>query len=510
MKSILRVTQATVLAAFLLAITAYAQPPEQLKRASELWKQGIANYEGRRYDAAIANFDEYLKIRPDAAAGWFNRGISYFERAANAPLEKDYRQAVADISQAIKLDPKKADQFLMRGRAYQKLIVIDFKPSSAAAIADFTSAIMIDGKYAEAYSGRGQVFYETGQYDKALNDLNTAILFNKNDAVPYYYRGKVMGYQKKYAASRADIEKALSIYPSYDVAKIYLEYINEEERKSRQPIASKPPVAQKPATKPSPKNTPAVGQKPPVTTRPPVTATIADAREGYKVADDAEKARNFKLVIDAVTQSLPFIKMRSKGQPDDSFMTSVYLELLRKRARAYMALKQYANADADYETAAMDAMSNMNRHGQNANAELAKDRTGMGAGMILGSLENSYATIICDSSFTSVSEWIAAIDRDRPTDNSAKLRSAIVMGATRQVCAANYTTKGTFDRSKTIGSAGDRTKPLNEAIASYTKAINYMQVFREAYVQRAKAYRELGRIDLAIADEQKAATLKPN
>ena len=175
-----------------------------------------------------------------------------------------------------------------------------------------------------------------------------------------------------------------------------------------------------------------------------------------------------------------------------------------------MALKQYANADADYETAAMDAMSNMNRHGQNANAELAKDRTGMGAGMILGSLENSYATIICDSSFTSVSEWIAAIDRDRPTDNSAKLRSAIVMGATRQVCAANYTTKGTFDRSKTIGSAGDRTKPLNEAIASYTKAINYMQVFREAYVQRAKAYRELGRIDLAIADEQKAATLKPN
>ena len=510
MKFILRVIQATVLAAFLLTIATYAQPPEQLKRASELWKQGVEHFQAQRYNAAIASFDEYLKLRPDAAAGWYNRGISYFERAANAPLEKDYRQAVADISQAIKLDPKKADQFLMRGRAYQKLIVIDFKPSSTAAIADFTSAIMIDGKYAEAYSSRGQVFYEIGQYDKALNDLNTAILFNKNDAVPYYYRGKVMGYQKKYAASRADIEKALSIYPSYDVAKIYLEYINEEERKSRQPIASKPPVAQKPATKPSPKNTPAVGQKPPVTTRPPVTATIADAREGYKVADDAEKARNFKLVIDAVTQSLPFIKMRSKGQPDDSFMTSVYLELLRKRARAYMALKQYANADADYETAAMDAMSNMNRHGQNANAELAKDRTGMGAGMILGSLENSYATIICDSSFTSVSEWIAAIDRDRPTDNSAKLRSAIVMGATRQVCAANYTTKGTFDRSKTIGSAGDRTKPLNEAIASYTKAINYMQVFREAYVQRAKAYRELGRIDLAIADEQKAATLKPN
>jgi len=507
MKFILRVTQATVLASFLLAITAYAQPPEQLKRASELWKQGVEHFQAQRYNAAIASFDEYLKTRPDAAAAWYNRGISYFERAANAPLEKDYRQAVADLSQAIKLDPKKADHFYMRGRAYQKLIAIDFKPSSAAAIADYTSAIMIDGKYAEAYSGRGQVFYETGQYDKALNDLNTAIFYNKNDAVPYYYRGKVMGYQKKYAASRADIEKALSIYPNYEVAKIYLDYINEEERKSRQPIASKPPVAQRPATKPLPKTTPTVSQKPPVATKPLIATVITNEREGYKVADDAEKARNFKLVIDAVTQSLPLIKMRSKGQPEDSFMTSVYLELLRKRARAYMALKQYANADADYETAAMDAMSNMNRHGQRSNEELAKDKLGAGTGMIMGSLENSYAVIICDSSFTSVSEWIAAIDRDRPTDNNAKLRSAIVMGATRQVCAAHYTTKGTFDRSRM---AKDRVKALNEAIASYTKAITYMQVFREAYVQRSKAYRELGRIDLAIADEQKAATLKPN
>jgi len=45
------------------------------------------------------------------------------------------------------------------------------------------------------------------------------------------------------------------------------------------------------------------------------------------------------------------------------------------------------------------------------------------------------------------------------------------------------------------------------AIERYSEAINYLKVFRPAYVARAKAYRELGRTDLAIADEQKAATL---
>ncbi|MEQ1644084.1 MAG: hypothetical protein ABL959_11615, partial [Pyrinomonadaceae bacterium] len=64
---------ALVIAAF---IPSHAQTAEQLKRASELFKRGTENYKNNRDDAAIADFTEYLKIRPTVAAAWFNRGIA--------------------------------------------------------------------------------------------------------------------------------------------------------------------------------------------------------------------------------------------------------------------------------------------------------------------------------------------------------------------------------------------------------------------------------------------------
>ena len=54
----------------------------------------------------------------------------------------------------------------------------------------------------------------------------------------------------------------------------------------------------------------------------------------------------------------------------------------------------------------------------------------------------------------------------------------------------------------------NRTKKLNEAVASYTEAIRYLTVYRDAYVRRALVYRQLRRNDLAAADEAKAEQLK--
>lgn len=477
---------------------ANAQPPTQQQRASALWKQGVTNFQEQRYDAAISNFTEYLSLRPDAAAGWFNRGISYYERAANAPLEKDYRQAVADLTQAIKLDAKKADHWYMRGRSYQKLMVIDSKSSSAAAIADYTQAIMLDGKYAEAYSGRGQVFYDIGQYGKALNDLGAAILMNPNDAVPYYYRGKIFGYQKKYAASRADIEKALKIYPNYEVAKIYLDYINAETNKTLPSTPTASSVVKKPT----------VTSKPSVPTKP-VDKPIADASDGFKRADDAEKAGDHKKVIEVVSKTLPLIPMRSKGLTVQELETFVYLDLIRKQARAFLALKQYKEADEAFRTVALDGMANMNAFNAKANAEMKRDTSGSGGGAIMASVQTGQSTIICRSTFESIELWNDSIARDRVKDINVLLASGYVMGAVRQICATSFHMDGMFEHARIYSYFGteDKAAKLNAAIERYTEAIKYLQVFRPAYESRAKAYRELGRIDLALADEKKAATL---
>ncbi|HMT06647.1 MAG TPA: tetratricopeptide repeat protein [Pyrinomonadaceae bacterium] len=470
---------------------ANAQPTDQ-ERASALWKQGVTNFEARRYDAAISNFNEYLKIRPDAAAGWFNRGISYYERAANAPLESDYRQAVADLTQAIKLDAKKADQWYMRGRARQKLIVVDFKISSAAAIADYTQAIALDPKNSGAFGGRGEVYYEIGQYDKATNDLNKAILLDPKNAAAYYYRGKIRGYNKRYVLARADVEKAISLYPNYEVAKIYLEYINAEAKKSQPTIAGKP----------------AVSTKPPVVTKPTETP-ITDAREGFKRADDAERAGDHRKVIDVVSKTLPLIPMKSKGLTVQELDTFVYLDLIRKQARAYLALKQYKEADEAFRTVALDGMANMNAFNAKANAEMKRDTSGSGGGAIMASVQTGQSTIICRSTFEAIEQWNDSIARDRVNDINVLLASGYVMGAVRQICATSFHMDGMFEHARIYSYFGteNKTTKLNAAIERYTEAIKYLQVFRPAYESRAKAYRELGRIDLALADEKKAATL---
>ena len=46
-----------------------------------------------------------------------------------------------------------------------------------------------------------------------------------------------------------------------------------------------------------------------------------------------------------------------------------------------------------------------------------------------------------------------------------------------------------------------------EAIADYSKALELNPKFKKAYLERAKAYRALGKIELAENDERTASSL---
>jgi len=70
---------------------------------------------------------------------------------ANTKLER-YNQAIEDFSQAIRLDPKNAQYYYKRGITYGNL------NQHQRAIEDFNEAIRLNPKYAEAYSNRGFVY----------------------------------------------------------------------------------------------------------------------------------------------------------------------------------------------------------------------------------------------------------------------------------------------------------------------------------------------------------------
>jgi len=95
----------------------------------------------------------------DLALIFNNRGNAYNDK-------NDYDRAIADFSEAIRLDPKYAFPYDGRGKAYYGKNDLDH------AIADFSQAIRLDPKYASPYNDRANVYYDRKDYDRAIADYD--------------------------------------------------------------------------------------------------------------------------------------------------------------------------------------------------------------------------------------------------------------------------------------------------------------------------------------------------
>ncbi|MEQ1604389.1 MAG: tetratricopeptide repeat protein [Pyrinomonadaceae bacterium] len=467
------------------AAVAFAQPTDRLKEASDMFRAATEDYRANRLDAAIEKYTQYLKIRPDAASAWYNRGLAYRERAERAIIRADFEKAEADFSQAIKIDPKDADHWLYRGLVRRMLLRVDYSKADGG-ILDLSEAIRLNPSSAAAYSGRGQIYAEKNDHKKALPDLDRAIQLNSSDYVAYFTRGKISGYNKDYSGSRSDMEAALRLQPSYEAARIFLKYINEEAAKNS-------------------------GAKTPVTTAAAVTPAkpVTDIGDGYKEAEEAEKTGNNRLVVDIAARAIQGIPMIAARQPADNLITSVYLRLLQKKAKANSALGKYVDSDADYYTAVLAAMNNTSRDMEAANKRLAGDRTGMGGGDIMAGVEAAKGVIICKAGMEIGLEWINAVEKTRPKDLAVGITAGMSLAGLREVCSLVYQLQGGTRSLAAINNKTDRLRILNEAITAYTEAIKLTPKDPRPYAGRAKLYRDTGRADLAAADEQKVRELPP-
>jgi tetratricopeptide (TPR) repeat protein len=57
------------------------------------------------------------------------------------------------------------------------------------AIADYSEAIRLDPKYAAAYKSRAVAWFAKGDYSRAIADYDEALHVNENDVDAYYARG---------------------------------------------------------------------------------------------------------------------------------------------------------------------------------------------------------------------------------------------------------------------------------------------------------------------------------
>ncbi|MFL6950578.1 MAG: tetratricopeptide repeat protein, partial [Xanthobacteraceae bacterium] len=110
------------------------------------------------------------QARPIASGQYEGHGLAklHFNCAIEHRQKGDYDRAIADFSEAIRLDPKDAAVYNNRGNAWRA------KGDNDRAIADYNEAIRLDPKDPVFYRNRGMAYKATRGFDRALWDYSKA------------------------------------------------------------------------------------------------------------------------------------------------------------------------------------------------------------------------------------------------------------------------------------------------------------------------------------------------
>jgi tetratricopeptide (TPR) repeat protein len=132
----------------------------------------------------------------------------YFLRANEKSDRGDIAGALADLNQAIVINPKYDIAYNNRG-------LIQYKQNNwSQALADYNQAISINPKNDSSLNNRGLLKIEkTNDYPGALADLNQAIAINANNSDAFNNRGFLKYLQNNTAGSLADYNQSIAINP---------------------------------------------------------------------------------------------------------------------------------------------------------------------------------------------------------------------------------------------------------------------------------------------------------
>ena len=182
------------------------------EQAAKAWFS--VGYLSQDPEAAILAYDQAIRLKPDYAAAYNNRG-----NVKNA-LEQ-YKAAIADYDEAIPLKPDYATAYSNRCNTKNNL------KQYKEAIVDCNEAIRLKPDFAEAYSNRCNTKNTLKQYKEAIVDCNEAIRLKPDLAGAHYNRGNTKNALKQYKAAIADYDEAIRLTPDLAVA-----YINRGNTKN--------------------------------------------------------------------------------------------------------------------------------------------------------------------------------------------------------------------------------------------------------------------------------------
>lgn len=159
----------------------------------------------RDYKGAIVNYTEAIRLQPDYTYAYFKRGL------AKARLAR-YVDAINDFDTALRVQSNYVAAYLSRGIAKYQL------GQYRATITDCNAAIRLQSDCAQAYLSRGLAKAALKRHEEAITNYDTAIRLNPDYDIAYSERGLAKANLGQYAAAIADYDTAIRLKPHYAIA----------------------------------------------------------------------------------------------------------------------------------------------------------------------------------------------------------------------------------------------------------------------------------------------------
>lgn len=155
--------------------------------------------QGQR-ERAMADIQQALSVDPKNTPALTARGKLY-------SLSGDYQRARVDLDEAVRLLPTSAAARDTRGAILLRLEEYD------GAIADFSKVIELEPRVAEGYLNRALALCLKGQYSRAMPDFNTSVAYQPWNPQAYVWRGAARLELGDTARAIEDYGQALQLDP---------------------------------------------------------------------------------------------------------------------------------------------------------------------------------------------------------------------------------------------------------------------------------------------------------
>ena len=171
------------------------------------YKRGVEAYDEDKLDEAVDWFNKELKDHPDNGYAYLYLGAIYGANDENG-------RAISALDKARKYIPKKDKEWRAMECAYRGDIMLALK-DTVRALAEKTEAIKLDPENPQFLRSRGELYFDQQKYDLSDADFRQMTVLDPGDVIGYMGIGRNAKEQMRWDEAISQFDYVVKLAPEY-------------------------------------------------------------------------------------------------------------------------------------------------------------------------------------------------------------------------------------------------------------------------------------------------------